>query len=122
MHTAAVHQEGQKMSKSLGNMTFVGDLLLRHDPMVIRRLLLSRHYREEWTFDERQLDRATGAPGAPGSGATVEGCRAAFFGALDRDLDTPSALLSLDAARSLPGAEELVRDAESILGLTSARS
>jgi L-cysteine:1D-myo-inositol 2-amino-2-deoxy-alpha-D-glucopyranoside ligase len=122
MHTGAVHQEGEKMSKSLGNMTFVGDLLSRHDPMVIRRLLLSRHYREEWTFDERQLDREAGAPGAPEPGATVEGCRAAFFGALDRDLDTPSALRSLDAARSLPGAEELVRDAEAILGLTGARS
>jgi cysteinyl-tRNA synthetase len=122
MHTGAVHQEGEKMSKSLGNMTFVSDLLARHDPMVIRRLLLSRHYRQEWTFDERQLDRAAGGPEAPGPGATVEGCRAAFFGALGRDLDTPSALRSLDAARSLPGAEELVREAEGILGLSEARS
>jgi L-cysteine:1D-myo-inositol 2-amino-2-deoxy-alpha-D-glucopyranoside ligase len=121
MHTGAVHQEGEKMSKSLGNMTFVSDLLSRHDPMVIRRLLLSRHYREEWTFDEGQLDRATGGPRLE-PGATVEGCRAAFFGALERDLDTPSALRSLDAARSLPGAEELVRDAEAILGLSDARS
>jgi L-cysteine:1D-myo-inositol 2-amino-2-deoxy-alpha-D-glucopyranoside ligase len=122
MHTGAVHQEGEKMSKSLGNMTFVSDLLSRHDPMLIRRLLLSRHYREEWTFDERQLDRATGGPEAPATGATEEGCRAAFFGALDRDLDTPSALRSLDVARSISGAEELVREAEAILGLSDAPS
>jgi L-cysteine:1D-myo-inositol 2-amino-2-deoxy-alpha-D-glucopyranoside ligase len=122
MHTGAVHQDGQKMSKSLGNMTFVGDLLARHDPMAIRRLMLSRHYREEWSFDERQLERPAGEPGVPDPDATAEGCRAAFFGALDRDLDTPSALRSLDVARSLPGTEELLRDAEAILGLPGTPS
>jgi L-cysteine:1D-myo-inositol 2-amino-2-deoxy-alpha-D-glucopyranoside ligase len=122
MHTGVVHQDGQKMSKSLGNMTFVGDLLVRHEPMAIRRLLLSRHYREEWTFDEGQLDGPPEGPEMSGSGATVEGCRAAFFGALDRDLDTPAALRSIDVARTLPGSEELLREAEAILGLSGAPS
>ena len=47
MHTGTVYMAGEKMSKSLGNLTFVRDLLARHGPMAIREFLLRHHYRED---------------------------------------------------------------------------
>src|SRR5207244_3169470 len=45
MHTGTVYMARAKMSKSLGNLAFVGDLVDRHGPLAIRRHLLRRHYR-----------------------------------------------------------------------------
>jgi len=58
IHTAMVHQDGQKMSKSLGNMTFVSDLLASYSPLAIRLALLSHHYREEWSVTTEQFSSA----------------------------------------------------------------
>src|SRR6204780_4664359 len=50
MHVAMVSLYGEKMSKSLGNLVFVGDLLETHEADAIRLALLSQHYRSsfEW--------------------------------------------------------------------------
>ena len=45
MHSAMVSYEGEKMSKSLGNLVFVSDLLKVADPRAIRLALLRHHYR-----------------------------------------------------------------------------
>ena len=45
MHVGMVRLGGEKMSKSLGNLVFVGDLLKAHDADAIRLTLLSQHYR-----------------------------------------------------------------------------
>src|SRR5439155_26484588 len=99
VHAGTVAMTGEKMSKSLGNLAFVQDLLDRHDPLAIREHLLRRHYREDWEFREEEIEpvdrvgRATAADDGPAD-------RGAFYGALDHDLDTPEALRVLDRAEA----------------------
>jgi L-cysteine:1D-myo-inositol 2-amino-2-deoxy-alpha-D-glucopyranoside ligase len=119
-HTGEVHQDQEKMSKSLGNMTFVDDLLERHSAEAIRRMLLRQHYRNDWTFDERQLEAE--ATGHVAERETAEDTREAFFAALDDDLDTPRALAVLDRAKASRDAEDWVVEAEDVLGISAARA
>ncbi len=56
MHVGMVMYEGEKMSKSLGNLILVEDLLKNHSPNQIRWLLLSHHYRHPWEYDELEFD------------------------------------------------------------------
>ena len=58
MHTAMVHEGGQKMAKSTGNLIMVSDILKRYDPMALRWVLLSHHYRTEWECEENELIEA----------------------------------------------------------------
>ena len=58
MHTGMVHYEGEKMSKSLGNMVFVADLLSRYSGNAVRLCLLANHYRSSWTFESALMDQA----------------------------------------------------------------
>ncbi len=55
MHTAYVLFEGEKMSKSLGNLVLVENLLKKYSPNTIRWLLLSHHYRTPWEYSEKEL-------------------------------------------------------------------
>jgi L-cysteine:1D-myo-inositol 2-amino-2-deoxy-alpha-D-glucopyranoside ligase len=99
MHSGEVRMDGTKMSKSLGNLAFVGDLLMRHPPDAIRRLLLSHRYRESWEFFEDGLSRPPATGPDP---ATVAGPSDfdSFLEALGDDLDTPTALAILDRGES----------------------
>ncbi len=58
IHTELVSYKGQKMSKSLGNLVMVSDLLVNHSANAIRYILLSHHYRSPWEFTESELDNA----------------------------------------------------------------
>jgi L-cysteine:1D-myo-inositol 2-amino-2-deoxy-alpha-D-glucopyranoside ligase len=50
-HAGMVSYQGQKMSKSLGNLVFVNRLLAESvDPMAIRMALLAHHYRSDWEW------------------------------------------------------------------------
>jgi L-cysteine:1D-myo-inositol 2-amino-2-deoxy-alpha-D-glucopyranoside ligase len=122
VHTGVVAYEDSKMSKSLGNLVFVRDLLERHDAVAIRRALLRHHYREDWGFREDEIEReerlvaepsAAGGSGGPPRAET-------FFAALDHDLDTPSALDVLDRAAAHPddpGCRDLVQAGRRVLGI-----
>ncbi|WP_278255836.1 class I tRNA ligase family protein [Nocardioides convexus] len=69
-HAGMVAYDGQKMSKSLGNLVFVSALRNSDiDPMAIRLTLLRHHYRTDWEWtDDQALDRGRRprrlAPGA----------------------------------------------------------
>lgn len=52
MHQAMVHMDGEKMSKSLGNLAFVSELSQQFHPMAIRLGVLGNHYRTEWEFGD----------------------------------------------------------------------
>lgn len=51
-------QGGEKMSKSKGNFTTLKDLFAKYDPMVVRFLLVSSHYRSITEFSEEPLRAA----------------------------------------------------------------
>src|SRR5919199_2952300 len=59
LHAGLVALDGQKMSKSLGNLVFVSDLVEAWDPMAVRLAILNHHYRHGWDWDEYQLPAAT---------------------------------------------------------------
>ena len=100
MHVAMVFKDGEKMSKSLGNLVFVDQLRTQWDPRSIRLAVIEHHYRTEWEWDEElmprnheRLNRWKASIGGAASEvlATVRTC-------LDNDLDTPSALQAIDKA------------------------
>lgn len=104
VHAGMIGLDGEKMSKSKGNLVFVsrlrGDGV---DPMAVRLGLLSSHYRgdREWTDEvlktgEERLARWRSAAAAP-AGPSGEGLVAAVREALSSDLDSPAALAVVDA-------------------------
>ncbi|MDO5492104.1 MAG: cysteine--1-D-myo-inosityl 2-amino-2-deoxy-alpha-D-glucopyranoside ligase [Nesterenkonia sp.] len=59
-HTGMVGLDGEKMSKSKGNLVLVSGLLAEGaDPRAVRILILSEHARTDWSFTRDRLDRAT---------------------------------------------------------------
>ena len=55
-HVAMVRMDGEKMSKSLGNMVFLRDLLRTYSADAIRLYLLGHHYRQVWEWAPADLD------------------------------------------------------------------
>jgi L-cysteine:1D-myo-inositol 2-amino-2-deoxy-alpha-D-glucopyranoside ligase len=120
LHTGMVRYQGEKMSKSLGNLVFPRELFRDHEPAAIRLALLAHHWRSEWEWDPAELKEAAerlsawrqacGQLPAPGSAVgyapppgdpapgRVGGGRAGALlpeevdAALAADLDTPAAL------------------------------
>ena len=58
MHHAMVKMDGRKMSKSLGNLVFVSELLKEWDARSIRLVLVRHHYRHSWEWDDGLLEDA----------------------------------------------------------------
>lgn len=56
MHTGMVRMDGEKMSKSLGNMVFIRELLTSYSADAIRLYLLSHHYRDSFEWKRDELD------------------------------------------------------------------
>ena len=73
LHSGMVGLDGEKMSKSKGNLVFVSALRKSGvDPMAIRLALLDRHYREDWDWtDELLVSAPPGARRAHRDGSTV---------------------------------------------------
>ena len=103
LHNGTMGFAGQKMSKSLGNLVKVSDLLGGGDTgNGIRLSLLSVRWRDDRDFDRallaqceetaRLLERAAVAPGGPADQLKVQPYRNAFQAAMDEDLDTPKAI------------------------------
>jgi L-cysteine:1D-myo-inositol 2-amino-2-deoxy-alpha-D-glucopyranoside ligase len=108
LHVGLVGLDGTKMSKSLGNLVFVGDLLKEWEPAVIRLALLDHHYRGDWEWSPEDLLtaatrleawRASTRPGrSPGTAdQSADAGLRSVRSFLDNDLDTPGALRALDA-------------------------
>jgi len=142
-HAGMVRLDGEKMSKSLGNLVFVSALLERGaDPMAVRLAILAHHYRQDWDWTEAglasaqaRLDRwraavaaASGPAASSGSPPSQSSPSAGVLGAvrerLADDLDAPGALAVIDAwadtALSVMGSSggPLVRDtADALLGV-----
>ncbi len=111
MHCAMVRLDGEKMSKSLGNLVLVRNLLPEYSPDAVRALLLSHHYREPWeysvvdmrtcaAFTERLATAVALADGVDAAedqdDPMVRQARLEFIAALEDDFQTPRALRALD--------------------------
>lgn len=103
VHAGMVALDGEKMSKSKGNLVFVSTLRREGvDPAAIRLALLANHYRADWEWTDRILQdaverlarwrAAVSRPDGPSADALVDEIRAA----LSDDLDSPSALRAVD--------------------------
>ncbi|MBE1490319.1 cysteine--1-D-myo-inosityl 2-amino-2-deoxy-alpha-D-glucopyranoside ligase [Plantactinospora soyae] len=103
VHAGMIGLDGEKMSKSKGNLVFVSRLRADHvDPMAVRLGLLAGHYRtdREWTDDvlkvgTQRLARWREAVAAP-LGAPGPDLLAGVRDRLADDLDTPGALAVMD--------------------------
>jgi cysteinyl-tRNA synthetase len=97
-----VDERGEKMSKSVGNISSLPELLEHYDGRALRTLVLQAHYRSPMSVTAEALDHAQGAlsrldnfaretkglPVVPPDPATV----ARFKWRMDDDFDTPGAL------------------------------
>ena len=108
MHNGYLNMEGEKMSKSLGNIITVKDLLDKYDGEVIRLALLSTHYRKPINFGESLLDQSKNIlnklyKNLNNQGNEDEICKDVSKALLD-DLNTPLAisnLLKIKCSRTL---------------------
>jgi cysteinyl-tRNA synthetase len=111
MHNGfVVDLEGEKMSKSLGNVLNLLDLLDKYDPRAYRMLLLQTHYRSPVRVGQDNIDASVSALAGldsfaartstlAQSSADVDVLRQ-FAEAMDNDLDTPAAMaLVFDTVR-----------------------
>ena len=102
LHNGMLQFDGAKMSKSVGNIEKVHDLLQAHPAEALRLALLSAHYRQPLDWTPRLVEQAVstldrlygtlrdlaGVPAQPAIPAAIEA-------ALDDDLNTPAALAEL---------------------------
>jgi L-cysteine:1D-myo-inositol 2-amino-2-deoxy-alpha-D-glucopyranoside ligase len=98
MHQAMVRMDGEKMSKSLGNLVFVSALRKEWDPRAIRLAVLAHHYRDSWEWDDDLMPEASERLERWQHAGSGDGALAEVRGALDDDLDTPAAVAAIDAA------------------------
>jgi L-cysteine:1D-myo-inositol 2-amino-2-deoxy-alpha-D-glucopyranoside ligase len=138
MHVAMVYHEGEKMSKSLGNLVMARDLLQAYSADAIRAYLLNHHYRSTWEYDEAELraavtrvERYTAASQADAiaGGNPLDGMpyRERFVAAMDDDLDTRAGLSILDelaeatlaatGRQDLVAAQGILRELAGVMGL-----
>jgi len=139
MHAGLVWLDGEKMSKSLGNLVFARDALREHHPDALRWYLLSEHYREEFDYKRAevahyedlaaQLRRAIVVAGGNGTALDLSRGQADLLEAMDDDLHTQGALAVLHGmaadtfaaaaeGRDVQGAQATLRDMAGMLGFT----
>jgi len=143
MHNGMVQRDGEKMSKSLGNVVNVAEALDRWSPDAIRMYVLSSKYRQPNNLTDEAMaaavagiERLTAAL-RPGSGTTppsvdavdAVATRTRFIEAMEDDLGTPQALAALfdlarainrgrDAGEGIEAAQATLRELAGVLGLT----
>ena len=121
LHNGLLQMGEEKMSKSLGNLVSIRDVVERHGADAFRLFVLTSHYRMPltWTDDSvaasaraaDRLARAAWAVGGEGDVPDVSAFKERFFEAMDDDLNTPQALAALfDLARDINRAASADRD------------
>ncbi len=139
MHIAMVRMDGEKMSKSLGNMVFARELLQQYAPDDVRAYLLAHHYRTSFEWDASAMEEAATharhwrqvLDGTSGSGAALDPTpySSAFHESIAKDFDTPAAMYLLDrlardietaqgAGREVTDAQRTLRALGRMLGFT----
>ena len=112
LHNGLLQMGAEKMSKSLGNLVSIRDVIERHGADAFRVFVLTSHYRMPLTWTDEgmaasaraaeRLSRAAWATGGTGDSPKVDVFRERFHEAMDDDLNTPQALAALfDMAREI---------------------
>ena len=141
-HVAMVYYQGEKMSKSLGNLVIVRDVLRHYRADALRLYLHSHHYRRSFEYEDDGparfeamvdlLDRATRAERGSGDVLDLTAAHERVAAAIANDLDTPTAVTTLgemaativEAAEhgaDITAAQAALRSAGSLLGLHVTR-
>jgi L-cysteine:1D-myo-inositol 2-amino-2-deoxy-alpha-D-glucopyranoside ligase len=142
MHAGMVEYQGEKMSKSLGNLVIASNVLERNSSDAFRLYLFSHHYRSEWEYMDDEIDEwetlardmyeAVESPSYAVGGESLNVDRHVdhFMIAMDEDLDTPAAIGHLRAITGeilsaddtdTSGAQRDLQTLAGILGLTLER-
>ncbi len=98
MHQAMVRMDGEKMSKSLGNLVFVSELRTVYDPRAIRLGVSVHHYRDEWEWHDDLMPNAAARLESWVAAGAGDGALDEVRARLDDDLDTTGAVAAIDAA------------------------
>lgn len=143
VHGGLAWLDGQKMSKSLGNLVFIKDALKQHSADALRWYLLSFPYREDFNYirsDVPQVEHKVGrlkaalaVTGGSGERLSAEPFHHAYFAALDDDLDTPRALAQIEALSTavlegasagyeVAAAQTALREMAGVFGFWAAQS
>ena len=144
VHHGWLAMDGEKMSKSLGNIITVREGLNRYGADALRLFILTSHYRSPLSYSEDGLEAAKRgverlrnalSVDTSSSGAVLEAepYRRRFLDAMDDNLNTAAALASLfDLAREInrgrnggmdvEGAQSTLRELAGVLGLTMRES
>ena len=138
MHIAMVEHDGEKMSKSLGNMIYIHSLLDAWSPNAVRLYLASHHYREAWSYSEHDMEVAANwadtlrraVQEKHGTGRELETHEAeiAFTAAMENDLNSPEAVQLLltfgreieradKDGRAVGAAQDVLKELAGTLGL-----
>ncbi|MEY3636610.1 MAG: hypothetical protein RL147_1039 [Actinomycetota bacterium] len=103
VHAGMIGLDGEKMSKSKGNLVFVSSLLAAGvDPFVIRWTLMSDHYRTDRMWSQEKLEKSTVEVERLRSAlvrdhvAPTSGLIEQILNSLSNDLDTPSVVEALN--------------------------
>jgi len=118
LHVGLVGLDGTKMSKSLGNLVFVGDLAKEADAAAVRLALLMHHYRRDWEWRHDDLTSAVSRLSTWRSSQSFTRTNDALDEVrayLDNDLDTVSAVRAIDDAAQ---SGYNVTTAAALLGIT----
>jgi L-cysteine:1D-myo-inositol 2-amino-2-deoxy-alpha-D-glucopyranoside ligase len=131
VHTGMIGLDGEKMSKSKGNLVFVSRLVASGiDPMAIRWALISDHYRSDRMWSEQVLEQAQHSLSLLRQALAMDVCAPtqelihSIVSALSNDLDTPLVVSQLNAwsAETLSGSQggncaELKTTLNALLGI-----
>jgi L-cysteine:1D-myo-inositol 2-amino-2-deoxy-alpha-D-glucopyranoside ligase len=98
LHAPLVQYDGTKMSKSLGNLVFVSDLVKEWEPAAIRLAILAHHYRRDWAWTDDLMPVAAARLEAWTAAGEGDGALEEVRAALDDDLDTPRAIAAIEEA------------------------
>ena len=142
IHNGMLQRDGEKMSKSLGNMVTIKDFISQRDADVMRMLVLSSNYRAPLVFNDETQDAAEkslerlkvalrpasttakrlSAEAASALAAQAESTKQSFIDAMDDDFNTPLALAALyelvkaiNTARDNDATDEQLKSAQSTL-------
>ncbi len=141
MHNGLLKLGAEKMSKSMGNLVTIRQVLQQHSADAVRIFILSSHYRSPLTYSEETLNGAEkgaerlrqvgtiASGGAVAATIDVAAFRKRFVEAMDDDFNSPQALSAVfdlardinrerDAGRDVAAAKQTFIELSGVLGLT----